>query len=1522
MPRVNGRLSLAVIVGLWVAASKAHAANLIVNGSFEQDGNGDGRPDGWSIRREHLDLVRLASNGAAEGKNYVRLALPAKGDAVALQPVSVAEAQAAGPFKIRLHVKLASVDPEQSRTAQARVSFQCKYRDGSSKWEYAHVRPFQVHTSDWTRVEFLWQPEKPIERTNFVLHGVKSLVVCFDDVQCHYAFDLESVSVDESFSNGLPDFLLPHIGEWGVSDGVLATAGDMPECGWYIRTRKQYYLKEFSLKLRKTRPGGIVFIHTRRWRLLLRPRELMLKHIRGWDTPWVLSATRAITFEPSKWYELRWVFAPDFLDLYLNDERIVHWTGPASEWTEESAGSYKGLNRWEPTPGAMDAVDNFVVLHAYQTGMGVDAFALNGIEAGEAQGFRRDLKYQGPFVKDNAFERLAPLSPVSVNWRPPSLPERAAKLPPLEEWRIDPPLGPFSKTLGTRHVNYFVGLDRPTTLPGGLFHPRYNTPSRVSVYFNLKEAGTYSLLLNLVAAKNMPQILEVAADGKIVSREVYRGLNPQGGVDAQGVWEYVPLELAAGSHVIDISLSVELVERIRGKLAWFRFGRCLFRKGLHEPVYRFSTAEPEPRLAAASDPRESELFGKVINLRVDELPNGPATLRLGFYEVILDSPGERLMDVLIDGTLVARDFDVVKEAGRDLKYVTKDFPAHVSSGSLTVSLRGKNFQSFVNSVQVLRDGKAVFSRNLGWSRNANPYAYFPRLGSEEEARARYIHGDPDQREGGKNYFEGHNLAGNPSFTHVDDKGQVVGWRSVVELREDGKGGCFKHESPSYAVDELGGTGAYELDRKVHRTGPHALRIGRTKGAFGLICTMPPVNYTKRYRFSLWAKTENASGRVRLGLYWFAQDMHSHWKGAPVLRLLGRDFSNKTLTGTSNWTQLDVEARPRFGTAIAALAVVVEDNTTGRVWIDDAHFDGYGAEPLEVTYSHLGFHPRGSKRFLIKSLSKAPVSYALLSADTAMRTGQAEYLGLHKFPDRHYYLADLTRFTKAGSYRLRVSQSGQEVVTDTVAIGDDAYLHLSGTLMHGINAKRFNVDVPGYHGPTHLEDYSTQVKVRNRFDRQVKLLPGGMNTLGGFYDAGDKIKHWEYVSCMVFGPLSSVRLMPHHAQLAGQGRALALWGLDNIVRVQAPDGSFCVNNGHSHYDSIPYYGAERFFKITGAGLPQHVGLLAWAAYALRDSDPTRSRRYQQAATVGYRFIKTSWEELGQERGDLPFHKLMIAPKLLFADTYLHTLTGEAEYRQDLERRIVDLCEALDARAYLAPGYRHYNEHAGIGLYWLTAVNLDFAWMPVFFLEERPQHPLAARLKRGLLTFAEDVKRLSAIEPWGQAMDLERAGKSPARWPCDRPLGYWSMLAYSLARLGALLGDRDLVLLGEQQLQWNLGHNPYDVCMVQGIGTRFVAGGDFLFNEPEFYNAFRKSGQKLWHFPGNCPTMAFRASRPGIRISRSPWWGPISGLPSGFPPEYLAADYPFHPAPTEFHQPLAGNFCAAAVALAHAFESMDE
>jgi hypothetical protein len=86
----------------------------------------------------------------------------------------------------------------------------------------------------------------------------------------------------------------------------------------------------------------------------------------------------------------------------------------------------------------------------------------------------------------------------------------------------------------------------------------------------------------------------------------------------------------------------------------------------------------------------------------------------------------------------------------------------------------------------------------------------------------------------------------------------------------------------------------------------------------------------------------------------------------ALPLRDTNGSVGTLTGTSDWKKLSVKTKPPFGAVFAALVIRVEENTRGTIWIDDAEFSGYGAEPLEITSSFLGYHPKSDKQVVVKS----------------------------------------------------------------------------------------------------------------------------------------------------------------------------------------------------------------------------------------------------------------------------------------------------------------------------------------------------------------------------------------------------------------------------------------------------------------------------------------------------------------------------------------------------------------------------
>lgn len=1507
--------------------------NLIDNGSFESDAIKPWVVFGGPGKSPEASLV---ADNVKKGKQAVRITNSKADNFGGLQIPVKLPASFQGPLLIAVSAKRDAVGNTPPNYTFG-ISLQAGYTDGTNKWENPNSGWLDPKTAEWQTRTFVWTPAKPLSRLSLRLMFVDQGSCLFDNIQVRVATtedvknaavkavslaNMQMVSakitatalpVNENISfeqNQMPGFLKPHIGEWKVENGMLSTAGSMPEAGWYLRSEHQYQYDDISFRVRKESPDGILYLHTRHWKFMLRPNQMMVKNV---EKPnWWLSCARDISFADTNWHTLRLVFKADALSMFWDGKQLQDLTSSRQEWKNspyapilpEAAFLFK-------------EADEIFVLHPYRTGAQFDDLKISGIQNGPAQGFLTTLKYpDGRFIKDNAFVRLAPDEPVEVNWKLPAAEQLKEELPALETFQIARPFCPEKELNGTEIVNFRVGKDPSTKFPPHLMLFRQaKCPQKVRLHFQLGKPGIYTLQVPISGAKNLQQLFEVTVDGKVISREVYRGLNSSSFLGNEGVKDYIPLKLDAGYHRIDLILSEELVDKFGGGTHWKRlrigFNNDVgiqFVPGHIRPEWNLSPSRPQHPNAFECPPQDTEWFSKEIRARIADLPNGDCTVRLGFQEVVLDSPGDRLMDILLNGKKVAENFDIVREAGSDLTYITRNFPATVADGKLLLELKGKNFQACVNYIEILQNGKSVFRHNAGWMPRYANWGYFARFPESKDENTLAIHADPAKNANAAKEYEGHNLVANPSFTLAESEKEPACpliWRSATELANEKdskkKNPVFQQKLAGYSVNELTGTGEYLRDTKTFHSAPAALRVDKTSGEFGLVNTFIYVDYHKQQKLSAFVKTSKATGKVRVAIYWFNFDFIDRTVAGITHRYVGRSVSDSFVTATQDWTEISVTAKPPFGAIVAAPVLIVEDNTSGSVWIDDVTLDGYGAEPIEITGSHLGLHPNGVKRFLVKTLDKEDVSYRISDEkDKTVLEGKAVSLGDYQFPHRRFHAIDADSLLLPGKYKLKVTQ-GKNTAESEFSIDPDVYAALTKTILEGLIIQQFNVEVPGWHGPTHLEDYHSWALVNGRFDWGNKATGKSRQGLGGFYDAGDRIKHWTLVASIGFGTMLAGDSAALPGALSEQARKLMLVALDSLAAAQLADGYFYSANKPYAFDDIPKYGIERYDRYRVAN-PQAAGIFAKVALELKNSDPARSKHYAGVADKIYRSTACSWEDLSLGNEKTPFNKLLITPKMLFAETYLSKLTGDPKYIKSLDKNVELLCELIEKRTYLEPAFRRYGETT----YYVfgNPINFDFLWAPTFFLREYPKHPLAERLKKAMLVFVSDIERLSNIEPWRQAMDLEKEGKDPARFPSPQPISYWTMLGCGLARLGMELDRPDIVRLGERQLQWALGNNPYDVSVVPGIGDRFLGVGLMMYWEPEYYLAHPPVKGKLVYAPGCVPKTAFRTG--------------AFKSPSGYSSMPVAADYAMDPGVMEYWQMMTGNFAAGAAAMHDAMQ----
>ena len=1322
----------------------------------------------------------------------------------------------------------------------------------------------------------------------------------------------------------LMDTMKPLVGQWSCQQDAEAwtTQGESPSSGWYLRSERHYQLQRLSFRVRRAEQDGLIFLHTRNWQVVFAKDRVTASYAPEWYRYW-FTATRAITFAAGDWHRVELVLDGKQLAVVFDGRDVLHWHSPAEEWGERVRQSGKLAEPLPQYPAALppEALagnDEFVVLHPWQTHASFAELSLEGKDLGMCRDFKDPHEAtEGLYVRpDTAVERLAPTEPVAVSWKISApLRAKATSLPAVEEWRIEPQQK-YGDIISEKRdpVDFFVGTSAPGDFPATLQALR-GWPQSGRIFFNLKTAGIYTLQVgwNESGLGWGPNVLEALVDGEVVSREVYRAGSQFGGTCP--VRDYTPLRLEAGPHVVELRSGKDHIKRvdIRMKYMHLPLGRVALVKGAHEPVFEFEAGRPATRSqkaeALADGPEVGEQYGKIVKYRITKIPTiGEHKVTMGFREVDVARPGQRLMTISINGKVVADNFDVLATAGSRFKYLEHTCAATPVDGVIEVRLEGRNFKAFINRLHISDpQGKTVFAENCGWTPSTQKKSAAKCY--EPEFR------EPLQAHTPSELFDGHNLIANPHFTLTNEaQGLPREWFAATESPDNN------------LLRPLGldGTGTCTYDANEGHAHRGAARISTTGRGFALTPNWVIVDYGKTQRFSFWAKTSGADGRVFAEIVWFALDADTPLRNpasSGYFRPLGRNPSSTILSGDRDWTELAVETKPPFGAVFAALLVHVENNTRGTVWVDDATFDGYGCEPLEIQRSFLGFHPQGSKRMVIRALQPGPVHWELQGAapGRTVAAGEAVAAGYEEFSRRYHYRVDLGGCTQPGEYVLVVRQGNREARTATFRISDTIYRDLSQMLLNGLTTKRFNAAVEGGHDPEALEDgHAIATSEDPRFAVFEPVLQNERCDIsGGWYDAGDMIKHTEFWPAALLACRQMLRFVgPELSARGHSARDELLWGLRAFHRFQKPSGSFYVSTKPqaNELDNIPFYGTDR--AVLGElPLPQASGIAAMLSYELATSEAQLSKTYLETAKSNYDW---NWQCSARYLRDAePRVRFLYASKFMLAELYLARLTDDPLYSERLDTHAQEVAAGLRAGLWRGAG------EMTRGNLFCGGIVQDFVLAPCELLHLQPEHPRAAELRSGLRSFAEAIAELSKETPWDQALaGGQKPGDPAGRWPgSQRPIGYWAGLAHSLAQISLALHSPEIAHLAERQLQWCLGNNLAGMSAIHGVGDRVMAGGDKLFQHRGFFESWLKSDRKLMNYDGMVPTLCFRDVGDGTLEKKGKLWPARWGYPGGYCGLYLQPDYAARAGSSEYYLPLTANMAMAASAVHAALKSLD-
>jgi hypothetical protein len=536
-----------------------------------------------------------------------------------------------------------------------------------------------------------------------------------------------------------------------------------------------------------------------------------------------------------------------------------------------------------------------------------------------------------------------------------------------------------------------------------------------------------------------------------------------------------------------------------------------------------------------------------------------------------------------------------------------------------------------------------------------------------------------------------------------------------------------------------------------------------------------------------------------------------------------------------------------------------------------------AGQMKILTSHLGYETEGPKHAVILGARSDSVSGCALKNDATDQTVlplEPEATGpVQKWRDWYFWTLDFDSFATEGKYYLECGTNRGELRSFPFRVQKDLL-------------ERDTVSDVIY--------YFKDERSSGEFDKadrhlhfQGGVIKGTIDAHGGWWDAtGDYGKHLSHLSFSTYFNPQQIPLVVYNLlksyeqakrrQLQGfaryEPRLLdeAVFGADYLVRVKAPGGSFYRSVSTGSAKQIPsereiqgemkHFGIEtspgkRAGMVESASNPLEFevsyragGGIAIAALAMASTYPAsgefRSADYLKAAEEAFDFLEKDNPKLTNDGKE----NIVDDYCALAAATELYRATHIAKYKQAADRRAARLM----ARQISAGGYRNYWRADDGTRPFFHASDDGF---PVVSLLYYAQIADPAARKHVLDAVRKSLEFELAItaevnNPFGYSREYVQDNTGARRtsffFPHNSDAAPWwqgenarlaSMAA--AARLAALDFPQDaafrkkLEAFATDQLNWILGLNPFDSCMMNGVGRNNPPY--MYFDSWEFTNA---------------------------------------------------------------------------------------
>lgn len=518
-----------------------------------------------------------------------------------------------------------------------------------------------------------------------------------------------------------------------------------------------------------------------------------------------------------------------------------------------------------------------------------------------------------------------------------------------------------------------------------------------------------------------------------------------------------------------------------------------------------------------------------------------------------------------------------------------------------------------------------------------------------------------------------------------------------------------------------------------------------------------------------------------------------------------------------------------------------------------------AQQVKIVTNHVGYENIGAKKGIVVGENKLALSnFQLIDAKTGsvVFSGKPVYNGpVDQWKNWIFYTIDFTPYLEEGTYKLQINANGKLVssypfvieksVLEKATLSDVIY-YFKGQRSSGLLDKA---------------------------DHHIKLAGNTVDSIdahGGWYDAtGDYGKHLSHLSFSSYFnpqqiPLTTWSLFKSYELLIKKSRTdfrqfnrrlldEAMYGADYLVRMQVKNGSFYRSVASPGLGKLPedrvIQAEEKSYRIKAskdqafnsnrASTDWHKyqvsyrsgGGIAIAALALAAGYPVRGEftnaDYLKAAESAFAFLEKNnlvMTNDGKENITDDYCALSAA-------TELYKLTLKSVYQQAAEKRAKHLLSRLISKGK----YKNFWQADDQGRPFFHPSDAGLPLVSLMYY-----YPLAAETIKAEIKTA--VKRSMEYElsvtrevnnPFGYSRQLvqDTLGKlyTSFFFPHGSDASPWwqgenarlSSMA-TAARMAAKLFKDDSTFYNElenfstDQLNWILGLNPFDACMLQGAG----------------------------------------------------------------------------------------------------------